>query len=234
MNLLGTFSSNADLWGMVWDKIARMFQFDRGKCEDWYDSSWLLDEQCNGPSDKEVFLAWVANTLWQLWVNRNESHFHNCLLSVNTLFRRVIAATNDCLRVFYKPEGTAWSSLDQTPTVVDDYRYNIECDDSFNEELCNAATGYLTEDVGGRMVAAGCAACSAGNPVLAEGLAILSGLSRMKTESWERARICTDSKQRADIVNNKALAPWFLKSLYRDILSLVSETKVLNCLHIKR
>lgn len=118
--------------------------------------------------------------------------------------------------------------------MVDDYRYNIECDDSFNEELCNAATGYVIKDVGGRMVAAGCAACSADNPVLAEGLAILSGLSRMKTESWEGARICRDSKQRADIVNNKALAPWFLKSLYRDILSLVSETKAMNCLHIKR
>ncbi|RWW81328.1 hypothetical protein BHE74_00010280 [Ensete ventricosum] len=170
------------MWGMVGDKIAGMFQFDKGKCEDWYDGSWILDKQCNGSFDKAMFLAMVANTLWQLWVNRNESHFRNCLVSVDTLFTLSSAATDDCLRVVYKAEGTAWPSLDQTPTVVDDYRDIIECDGSFNEELCNPATGSMIKDVGGRMVAAGFAACSADNPVLAEGLASLSGLSRMKTE----------------------------------------------------
>ncbi|RWV94957.1 hypothetical protein GW17_00042458 [Ensete ventricosum] len=151
VNIAQTILSAADLmddhgWN-VEIPHAWMFQFDKGKCEDW-----------------------------------NESHFRNCLVSVDTLFTLSSAATDDCLRVVYKAEGTAWPSLDQTPTVVDDYRDIIECDGSFNEELCNPATGSMIKDVGGRMVAAGFAACSADNPVLAEGLASLSGLSRMKTE----------------------------------------------------
>lgn len=114
--------------GMISDR----FQFDFQNFENWYDGSWLLEEQDWGFFDREVFLTVMTNTLWQLCINRNEIHFRNGQAGAETLFRRVVAATNDCFRVLHTPEETTQTSN------LEEYNFNLKCDGAFNEDLSNA------------------------------------------------------------------------------------------------
>lgn len=76
--------------------------------------------------------------------------------------------------------------------------------------------------------------CSAVSSVQVEGWAILSALCRSKMEGWQRMMICLDSKDWINFVNNVNRVPWYLSSLYRDILNLADEAKVISFQHINR
>lgn len=107
--------------------IRDQFQLDFSDFDNWRFGVWL-EEQKGRPRDETILLRTViANTLWQLWINKNDCHYHNHQINVHVLFWKIVSATIDFLNNIQYPEGN-----DQTyRRKVLMHDFIIVCDGSF-------------------------------------------------------------------------------------------------------
>lgn len=61
--------------------------------------------------------------------------YRNHQTSVETLFTKVAATIDDCLRVLLKLDGTPSQRPKGNLPLIEDYRFSMECDGSFNGDM---------------------------------------------------------------------------------------------------
>lgn len=77
--------------------IRDQFQLDFSDFDNWRFGVWL-EEQKGKARDETILLQTViANTLWHLWINKNDCHYHNHQTNVHVLFWKIVSATIDFL-----------------------------------------------------------------------------------------------------------------------------------------
>lgn len=65
----------------------------------------------------------------------NDIHYRNHQRSVETLFTKVAATIDDCSRVLLKLEGTPSQRPKGNLPLIEDYRFSMECDGSFDGDM---------------------------------------------------------------------------------------------------
>lgn len=140
----------------------------------------------------------------------------------------MVISTNDLIQFNKRCEGNL-SINTKTTSTVPLHDFVLECDRAFLPNQHNAGYGNTIRDVQGNLIAAGCSSCFVASSTQAEGVAILKRLQQAQMLGLWCILILSDSMNCINYVSNVIKVPWYLSSLFRDILFMAEVTAVSYC-----
>ncbi|WOL05294.1 hypothetical protein Cni_G14021 [Canna indica] len=234
-SLSTSWVSEEHYWNYVETKLGVSFSYK----ETWKDGDWLREDKGYEKESGEKLIAFIANSLWQLWRNRNVMKFKEKTWGIKTMFSYAFEETMQYGGMVGKNRERSGSSMHNRNRYQEDQEGN--CNDGCNVFYCDASwkngnsagLGYLIAKQG-KWVLAGMAKGAADEPMLAEAIAMWYVLDNLRKKGWMNLIVRSDCELLIKMLNGESRSHWKICNLINKISRMKDVGVVCGWEYIKR
>ncbi|WOL00435.1 beta-glucosidase 22-like [Canna indica] len=210
-----------EYWTYAERQLGISFRFKN----EWGKGEWLKEGEGFDRDSATGLKAFLANSFWRLWKNRNRMKHDGKSWGVKVLFTYVLDETKQyCFENKPLEVGMIKDSSNEVEAAVQ--RFTYQCDASWYQGN-RAGFGYLFGSEN-RWMYASFGTGVADNSLMAETMVMWFGLDNVRKKGWHGLEACSDCEVLIKMLNDELVVPWKLTNVIGKLRRLKNEG-VVSC-----